>query len=500
MSPRLARKTLPVAMLLAVFVAVLYVPAFAYTRELAAGQVLRGETSVLPVYNSDSAGYVALADNLVAHARFGTGSIPDTFRTPGYPALLALWKLVFGSYDFFPLLQIALVFGTALLIFLIGRGLFSFGVGAAAAALFTLDPNTLYHSLVILSEIPYVFLIALAAYLVFVPRRRFLPSEWLAGFVLGLSVYVKPVSLYLPAVFVAYLLLREIWNRREGRARRFVSAALLLVLAYAAVLLPWLARDWRVSGAWGISSVSSFNLFVYTAPEFLSYREGITPDQARAQLARQTPVPPAQYANLRYSSKLQSAALGVVFAHPLSFAKFYAVKTVPFFFSSSLNNIFVTLDDVLGEERFPTSNANLTNLLLKGDVGAVWRQIASRPAVAAEQVILGLVCLFALLSFLDRKRFPEVAALALLVAYFAAVTGVVAYARFRIPASPFLFILASAGFSASIGFVWKRAREKPGGRSPSSSPHTTNPPPLTSFSAISLPSDSRKGSRRKSSS
>src|SRR4051812_39451398 len=51
-----------------------------------------------PIHGQDSPEFAALGHNLVVLHRFTLdGVIPETFRTPGYPFLLAVSEAVFGS-------------------------------------------------------------------------------------------------------------------------------------------------------------------------------------------------------------------------------------------------------------------------------------------------------------------------------------------------------------------------------------------------------------------
>lgn len=468
----LSRYVIFTLLVLALLVGALYIPSFIHTRTLSSVQEDKGFTP-LPVYGSDSVGFASLADTLLEHGNLGykPGEF-DTFRTPGYPLLLAGWKGMFGSYDYFPLFQIVLVYLTSLLIFCIGNRLFSVHVGALAAGLFVLNPNVLYHSLTLLSEIPHVFLLSLSVFLVIVRPRMPIHPVFAAGLVLGFATLIKPVSLYLPVAVALYSVAENVpqndWKKILSRSALTVAT---FTLAFVAVLLPWLLRNYRVAGVAGISSVSAFNLFHYTVPEFLSFKEGITPDQGREKLQKEISFSPSEIGELRRSSEIQRVALSYISDDPVRFVYFYTVKSAPFFLSSSLDNLFVTYNDVRGEQVFSPSTANLTNFLLTGDVKSILRELKAHPSVAAEQAGLAFLFAFAFIGLIFHWRKPGAWLLFLSVGYFAAVTGVVAYARLRIPAEPFLFLLASAGFSASMGLLWPRKQGKKS--SPLLFPHIT---------------------------
>ncbi|MEK7382740.1 MAG: hypothetical protein AAB262_05575, partial [Elusimicrobiota bacterium] len=64
----------------------------------------------------DSTDYLRLADSILRGAFEGATGAPDTLRTPGYPALLALLQLVSGDPRWAALVNIMLDAGTAALI------------------------------------------------------------------------------------------------------------------------------------------------------------------------------------------------------------------------------------------------------------------------------------------------------------------------------------------------------------------------------------------------
>ncbi len=435
---------------LALITLALYLPFFFYFQSLAGQQITSGENPrfVLPVYGSDSEGYVRIADNVLFNHAFSEASVPpyapDTFRTPGYPALLAGFKGVFGSYEFFPLLQIVFTAVSAVLIFKMGERLWSAAAAFSAAALFVMDPTTLFHSMILMSDITYVFLLLAAVYALFF-------SSWcspvaimsVGGVLLGLSTLVRPISMFLVVLLPLFLLWQK---RRQWRVAHLSLAVVVFVGAYAAVVMPWVIRNKDVSGVWGISSVKDFNFYQYNVPEFLSYKYNITPDKARLILEGQiAPVTPAEAVDLRYSPALAKVWMNYVRQFPISFAAFYTVKTVPFFLSSSVKAFEVAYNAIVGNDVFIIPASNLTNILLHGHPHEFFLELRHYPVLTLEEIFWTCVLLLSLVPLVPKEgRFHAVLFLAL-VFYFALLTGVVAYPRFRLPAAPFLFLLASQG-------------------------------------------------------
>jgi hypothetical protein len=264
------------------------------------------------------------------------------------------------------------------------------------------------------------------------------------------------------------------------------------------VLLPWVARNYARTGAAGISSVAAFNFFHYNVPEFLATKEGITPDQARLRLEKEVPFPPSSYADLARSKALMKVALGYIRANPIAYAQFYVIKTVPLFLSSSLENIFYSYNAVVGKEVFATNNVNMTGLIMKRDWHGLFSALKKFPLLTGEQLLLALAGLFGLLALLRKESHFATFLFLAIIAYFALLTGPVAYARFRTPFEPFWFVLAAVGFSASIGRVWQRKTpQKVATRLALSSPRTMNQPLLANSSKKFLPPVSPKASPKR---
>jgi 4-amino-4-deoxy-L-arabinose transferase-like glycosyltransferase len=445
-----------VLLILAITLAI-YLPVFLHMIYLGSEQLKSGEPAsfTLPVYGSDSVGFVLLADELLSTHQF-TSSYVETFRTPGFPMTLASWKGVFGSYRFFPLFQIFLTFLTSVFIYFIGKKLFRNSVGMVGAVLYLLSPNVIFHANVILSETVFVFLLVLAVFLVLCGNERKPWREVGSGLALGFAVLVKPIAIILPLLIMLVYAVKN-WSNGVER-KRIIAGGVIILLCFGATVMPWLARNHAKTGVVGFSSVSSVNLFFYNVPEFLSFRDGISPDQGREIMAEKVPnIPPREWADLRHSSDLMNAGLSVIKDDPIGYAKFHALKTIPFFLSSGLDNIFVVYNDVVDREVFKYSDANLTNLLAEGNYKALLAEMKKSFATSAEQFVwLGLLLLAVPALVFGKGYRLNVLFLILFVAYFAVLTGPVAYARFRMPVEPFIMLLAVFGFFVSMDMIWPR--------------------------------------------
>lgn len=440
-----------------------YIPLFLFTLQLSAGQKMAGDDPrfVLPVYGSDSVGYVVLADHLLEKHVF-TGSnhppyFPETYRTPVYPLLLAIFKAFTGSYVFFPAVQFLFVVGSAFIILRAGERLFGRKVGLVSAFLFMFDPTTVFHTLVILSEISYVFFILLSLYVLFPnfrsnDSRISLGAFYASGFILGFATLLRPVSMFLPIVFAIFYVC---WQRRENSWKVVGLRTVIFLLGFCTLVFPWVVRNRLETGAWGLSSAPTFGLFFYAVPEFLSYKENTTPDVIRLRMAKDLPAGIAQgnFGSLEYSGLLQNLSLKYLKGNIISYSEYHIVKTIPVFLSPGLRNVEVSLNDIFGAKVFDFSTANMTNLLLHGKFAEFFGELKRSFLITAEMIFLFLVSICAIIAFARKRTRTAVFFFWIIILYFSLLTGPAAYARFRLPIAPFLFLLAV--FGATI--VWRSA-------------------------------------------
>ena len=202
-------------------------------------------TVVISPIRGDAIQYFACAWNLAYHGVFSTSAphaavvVPDSFRDPGFPALLAVWLKLFGDHGqgwYAGILRTQALLGalTVLLVMLVGRRWLSLPWLAAAGVLAALWPHNIAMTADLLSETLFGFLCALALWLLTVALEK-RSRAWMAaaGLVLGCA------SLTNAMLTPFFLLLVPVFFWRAKPLRR-----LLIVLLISAALLPglWQAR------------------------------------------------------------------------------------------------------------------------------------------------------------------------------------------------------------------------------------------------------------------
>jgi 4-amino-4-deoxy-L-arabinose transferase-like glycosyltransferase len=168
--------------------------------------------------------------------------VPGLFRSPGYPAFLALLYSLFGhSYAAVFVAQAVLDSLTAVLLALIGAQMISRSVGLLAGFLWALYPYPAMYCGALFQDILLTFCVQVVLLMVaLAPDRRHKLLYWLAvGAGLGVVALVKPfLILYglVPALAIL-LLLQSVRGR--------VAALGALAAGTAIVIAPWIVRDYQ---------------------------------------------------------------------------------------------------------------------------------------------------------------------------------------------------------------------------------------------------------------
>ena len=191
-----------------------------------------------------------LGGNLLQH---------DPFRTAAYPFFLAsflYWGQSPGIGTAIVATQHAIGLIATVLFYLAGRRVFTPLVALAAALLFSVHAMELFYETSILSDVLFVFVIAVVVEEVV--RLRWAPSIWAyvwIGALFALATLVRPVGQWL-----AFCIAPVLWF--SSPTRRLALVRLVVVVAVNFVLIiPWLVINKREFGFYGISIGRGMGLF-----------------------------------------------------------------------------------------------------------------------------------------------------------------------------------------------------------------------------------------------
>ncbi|MFP4477419.1 MAG: ArnT family glycosyltransferase [Desulfatibacillaceae bacterium] len=165
------------------------------------------ETRVVNPVVLDALDYVAYGYNMATHGVYSkqTGTAdptPDSFRSPGFPALIAGSIMIFGENGFYkPILFVHVLYGaaTALLAFLLTRLFLPLWGAFLAGMLTALSPHLVAMSSYLLTETQFAFFLCLGVYLFALAQvRRSAPGYAAAGAALGAAYLTNETTLLLP--------------------------------------------------------------------------------------------------------------------------------------------------------------------------------------------------------------------------------------------------------------------------------------------------------------
>lgn len=200
-----------------------------------------------PLVHYDYLQYNQLALNMLDQATFSDDTVspfrPTLYRAPGYPAFIAVMYLAAGrSVIAVRAAQFFLLWMSGLLLYLVGRHYFSARAAVLGALFAVLYPPFVFMAPLYGAHSLTLFIAAAVIYVATRLKERPSPSLLLAlalGGLIGYMALVRPaftlVAIFVVAFFVCV-------GARPGLTRR-LPVALVLLLGFSIVILPWIARN-----------------------------------------------------------------------------------------------------------------------------------------------------------------------------------------------------------------------------------------------------------------
>lgn len=366
-------------------------------------------------------------------------------RVPVYPSLVAAARLSAGPRFIGALIVfqnlLALALSAMLFLFVAPR----YGrVAAWVALLISLaDLPTALFSDLLLTEIPYTFL-SLAGMILFTAMRegaRPYRAAVLAGAASALAALCRPIHQFVPFLFV----FAHAATRRGARA--YAGPVALFLCAYAAGIAPWLARNHLVYGKAELTHLGVVEVYLYKAGGALAVAEGRGIEEVKADLERKA-LDDWGIANINEDPRGRGMipfAMSTIARHPLAFA----VSTLAGFAGNALMPEKGALYGLMG------TAAPRLGLLWGGGAGGAAGSagggafgLAGMAFIAFQAALLCGVYALIAWGFAARRiragDFIVLISTLMIAYYYLAPAGPEATARFRVPAVPYLCILAAA--------------------------------------------------------
>jgi 4-amino-4-deoxy-L-arabinose transferase-like glycosyltransferase len=241
-------------------------------------------------------------------------------RTPGYPFFVASVYRLFGVNHFYVILIQILISGcTIIMTYLIARKIF--GVNAALASIFLLilDFSSLYSSQKIFTETLFTFTLVIAV-------TAGLKIEWsdkkkrwaiLFGLMLAISTLIRPAAYFLIfPVIIGFAIAK--WS--SWKWKKMVVILLLIMIPWFILIGGWKLRNYYHFGTFEFSSVMSHTMLTRRAPEVLTWRDGISRQEASLKL--QSSLPNIEELSIDERNKLsKQKAMSVIVNNPFIYLK-----------------------------------------------------------------------------------------------------------------------------------------------------------------------------------
>lgn len=187
----------------------------------------------------------------------------NTFRTPGYPAYIAIFYFIFGVKPWLVLFsQILLNVFSVFLLYRLSDRIFNTKVALLAAFLMAIEPHQILFCHFLFADTLFAILFLLTFYF-YVKGLQEKQTRYFAlcAVFMGLNLLTKPVIQFYPFALFLFLL---IWTKFSWQLR-IKNALMVLLLSYVFVL-PWMIRNYTKFNHFSVCSISGFNLFFYNVP------------------------------------------------------------------------------------------------------------------------------------------------------------------------------------------------------------------------------------------
>ncbi len=390
--------------------------------------------------------------------------MPEGFRTPAYPAVLAaIYAVVGHRIIMVVVLQTLLVALMAWLLFRICTLYFRSSVGWLAVALFAWNCEFLELPNLLLTETLFTLLIVLAVWwlLVFAQQGR-IRYVIAAGIAVGIAALCRPAAAYYAVALVPIIA----WTRRTDW-RHAAAAVLVLFTVVAGTVSPWLARNKAVFGLARLSAVEGLNLYLYNIAFVDAERHGTDWPVERRRLSQdlQTVIDAEQLNPLEAADIGRQRAMDRIREDPVGYAKIHLKGSLMMLATNSFRGVYQ-----VATGHGYRSGSPLDALSRTGSVRAAATAFLGALSPVSIILLLILISRLALMLaalrgcwFLVRQSTPLAIACVMTVVYFLIVTGPVGTdPRFRAPIIPALTILAAVGIGRTFAVAFWRSGNSAG--------------------------------------
>lgn len=233
-------------------------------------------------FDVDSTGYERLACNFQEKNSLCDPANPERMpiQTVGYPFFMGTVYKFFGhNYHAVIAAQVILGLFAVWFTFLIAAHLFSDLVAAIAILLFSFNVGLLVYTQFLLAEIILltVFLFFIERFITYYTKRKLFTLAQ-AGFLLGISILIKPVALlFAPIVCLLIACL-------QYQSHKKLYAVFIFILCFSLPVVAYMARNKMAYGHFAIAPMINLNIYHCFLSKVIAKAEGITAEQATQKI------------------------------------------------------------------------------------------------------------------------------------------------------------------------------------------------------------------------
>lgn len=238
---------------------------------------------------ADASQYVIYGYNLVNHGTFSKefpsdNPCPDSFRSPGYPLLIALALILGGDQGFYPIViytQTVLGASVALLTFCIAIQFLPLWGSIAAGILVALSPHLVSMTSYILTETLFSFTLLVSVFcFIQALRQRHVLLFVSSSVFFGYTYLTNQTALFIPFLFAFPVLLSNGLSVRKIQKNRLLRKTALFLIIFSLFPISWALRNniyvpphAAKGSSRAISNMShgAYPGFIYKDPRFIHY-------------------------------------------------------------------------------------------------------------------------------------------------------------------------------------------------------------------------------------
>lgn len=359
----------------------------------------------------------------------------------GYSMILGMLYKTCGDDAFWiVILQILLALLSGILMACIAQRLFGQQASFVTFFLMTINLGYLVFVQFILTEILLSFFLLLflercTAYL----QTKKMSALYTAGFVLGLSIMIKPAALYFPLLLLPLVRLKS-W--------------IIFICYFLVPIFGYMAHNKIVFNTFKVSKLDEINLLYWWYPHVLAAQRGTTSDHERLKLQK--------IAQKKGESVVKDAFKHDLYAQPLLFLNVWLKNVIKTFLGLYTSNLKVLMGKKNNHEisffRQKGSFFQKMTSYISGGTTKRWIIVVGYMEFGF-QIARYLLCLLAFVLMALRRRWNILYLFSAYVFYFSMITGHDGCARFRMMFEGVLIILMAYALVWFFGAERKEIRK-----------------------------------------